>query len=351
MRFIGERFRGYRQARLAREKAAGTPRRLTCLAVAGIALLACALSILTAAAQSYPVRPIKLVVAFPPGGTTDIIARVVAEAAGKRLGQQVIVENRPGAGGNLGTEMVARAAADGYTLSLCTIGTCAMNAAIYPSMPYNLERDFAPVVLIGSVTNVLTVRPSVPAKNVQELVALAKAQPDSLTYGSTGYGSSPHFSGELLKAMAHVQITHVPYKGSAPAIIDLRGGQIDMFFDNAPSILPHVKASALRALATTGAKRSQKLPDVPTMQEAGFAGFVIQPWWGVIVPVKTPAAIVARLNSAINEALKDPAVIKRFDEIDVDIAGGTPEQFRTFIQSESVKWGKLARDRNIKAEE
>lgn len=317
----------------------------------GAAILICALSILTAAAQSYPVRPIKLVVAFPPGGTTDIIARVVAEAAGKRLGQQIIVENRPGAGGNLGTELVARAAPDGYTLSLCTIGTCAMNAGIYPSMPYRVERDFAPVVLVGSVSNVLTVRPSVPARNVQELVALARAQPDSLTYGSTGYGSSPHFSGELLKAMAHVQITHVPYKGSAPAIIDLRGAQIDMFFDNAPSILPHVKAGAVRALATTGTKRSQKLPDVPTMQEAGFAGFVIQPWWGVIVPAKTPPAVVARLNGAINAALQDPAVIKRFDEIDVDIAGGTPEQFRTFIQSENAKWGKLARERNIRAEE
>ena len=295
-------------------------------------------------------HPIKLVVAFTPGGTTDIIARVLAEAAGKRLGQQIIVENRPGAGGNIGTEAVARAAPDGYTLSLCTIGTCAMNAAIYPSMPYDVERDFTPVVLVGSVSNVLTVNPSVPAKTVKELVALAKSKPGALTYGSTGYGSSPHFAGELLKAMAGAEMTHVTYKGSAPAIIDLRGGQIDVFFDNAPSILPHVKAGAVRALATTGAKRSKQLPDVPTMQEAGFAGFVIQPWWGVLVPAKTPPAIVAKLNQAFNEALRDPAVIKRFEEVDLDIAGGTPEQLHALIESESAKWGKLARSRNIKAE-
>lgn len=312
--------------------------------------LALATCPLDAWAQGYPARLIKLVVAFPPGGTTDIIARVLAEAVGKRLGQQIIVENRPGAGGNLGTEAVARAAPDGYTLSLCTIGTCAMNAAIYASMPYDVERDFIPVVLVGSVSNVLTVNPSVPAKTVKELVALAKSKPGALTYGSTGYGSSPHFAGELLKAMAGVEMTHVTYKGSAPAIIDLRGGQIDVFFDNAPSILPHVKAGAVRALATTGAKRSKQLPDVPTMQEAGFPGFVIQPWWAVLVPAKTPPAIVAKLNQAFNEALRDPAVIKRFEEVDLDPAGGTPDQLHALIRSESAKWGKLARSRNIKAD-
>ncbi len=327
---------------------AGAPRSAARRIAAALALAACAAG--AAWAQAYPARPIKLVVAFTPGGTTDIIARVLAEAAGQRLGQQIIVENRPGAGGNLGTEAVARAAPDGYTLSLCTIGTCAMNAAIYPSMPYDVERDFAPVVLVGSVANVLAVNASVPAKTVKELVALAKSKPGALTYGSTGYGSSPHFAGELLKAMAGVEMTHVTYKGSAPAIIDLRGGQIDVFFDNAPSILPHVKAGAVRALATTGAKRSKQLPDVPTMQEAGFPGFVIQPWWGVLVPAKTPAAIVAKLNQAFNEALREPAVIKRFEEVGLDIAGGTPAQLHALIQSESARWGKLARSRNIKAE-
>ena len=301
-------------------------------------------------AEPYPSRPIKLVVPFPAAGTTDIIARILAEASGKRLGQQIIVENRPGAGGNIGTEAVARAAPDGYTLSLCTIGTCAMNSGIYPSMPYDLERDFVAVVLVGGVSNVLTVNPKVQARTVKELVAIAKAKPGALSYGSSGYGTSLHFSGELLKSMADVETTHVPYKGSAPAIVDLLGGQIDLFFDNVPSILPHIKSGAVRALATTGPKRSKALPDVPTMEESGFPGFVIQPWWGVLAPAKTPPAIVAKLNQVFNDALKDPAVTKRFDELDLDVVGGRPEQLRALSRSETAKWGKLARERNIRAE-
>jgi tripartite-type tricarboxylate transporter receptor subunit TctC len=300
---------------------------------------------------AYPDRPIKLVVAFPAGGTTDIVARVLAEYAGRRLGQQMIVENRPGAGGNIGTELVARAAPDGYTLSLCTIGTCAINSRVYPKLSYDIVRDFAPVVLGGHVVNVLAVHPAVAAKTVRELVALAKAKPNALTYASSGYGGSPHLSAELLKDITNVEITHVPYKGSAPAIVDLRGGQVDMFFDNAPSILPHVKAGALRALATTGTRRHKALPDVPTMVEAGFPGFVIQPWWGVIAPAKTPKAVIDTLNRAFNEALKDPAVIKRFDEVGLEIAGGTPEQLAATIQSETARWGKLVRERNIRAQD
>jgi tripartite-type tricarboxylate transporter receptor subunit TctC len=301
-------------------------------------------------AQTYPNRPIRLVAPFPAGGTTDITGRIVAEHVSRRLGQQMIVENRPGAGGNTGTELVKRAAPDGYTLSLCTIGTGAINSSIYADTGYDVQKDFVPVVMIGSVVNVLAVNPRVPANSVQDLVRLAKAKPDSLTYGSTGYGSSPHLSGELLKDMAGVEITHVPYKGSAPAIVDLRGGQIDLFFDNAPSILPHVKPGPLRALATTGAKRSKLLPDVPTMQEAGFPGFVIEPWWGVLAPAKTPPAIVARLNQVINEVLKDPAVVRRFEEVGLDIWGGPPERMANLMRTETAKWGKLVRDRGIKAE-
>jgi tripartite-type tricarboxylate transporter receptor subunit TctC len=303
-----------------------------------------------ALAQAYPDRPIRLVVPFPAGGTTDIVGRIVAEHVSRRLGQQMIVENRPGAGGNTGTELVKRAAPDGYTLSLCTIGTCAINSSIYPKTGYDVQKDFVPVVVVGGVVNVLAVNPRVAAKSVKELVQLAKAKPDSLTYGSSGYGSSPHLSGELLKDLAGVEITHVPYKGSAPAIIDLRGGQIDLFFDNAPSILPHIKQGPLRALATTGAKRSKSLPDVPTMEEAGFPGFVIEPWWGVLAPVKTPAAVVARLNQTINEVLKDPVVIRRFEEVDLNIWGGPPDRLAQLIRTETAKWGKLVRDRGIKAE-
>jgi tripartite-type tricarboxylate transporter receptor subunit TctC len=303
-----------------------------------------------ASAQDYPNRPIKLVVPFPAGGTTDIIGRIVAEYASRRLGQQMIVENRAGAGGNIGTAAVAQAPADGYTLSLCTIGTCAINPSMYANPGYDVARDFTPVILVGSVLNVLAVNPTVRARNVKELVALAKANPDGLSYGSSGYGSSPHLSGELLKSMAGVEIVHVTYKGSAPAIIDLRGGQIDLFFDNAPSILPHVKAGALRAIATTGAKRSKSLPDVPTMEEAGFPGFVIEPGWGVMAPVKTPREVVAKLNGAINDLIKDPAVLKRFAEIDLNPLGGTAQHMAEQIRSESARWGRLVRDRNIKAE-
>src|SRR5581483_3005824 len=284
---------------------------------------------------------------FPAGGTTDIVARIVAEHASRRLGQQIIVENRPGAGGNIGTQTVAKAAPDGYTLSLCTIGTCAINLSMYANPGYDIEKDFVPVGLIGDVSNVLAVNPKVPAKTVKELVALAKAQPNKLSYGSSGFGSSPHLSGELLKAMAGVEIVHVPYKGSAPAIIDLRGGQIDMFFDNAPSILPHVKAGALKALATTGSKRSTALPDVPTMEQAGFPGFVIEPWWGVIAPAKTPPAVIAKLNTTINEVIKDRAVLKRFEEIDLMPWGGTPQRMAELIKTENARWGKLVRERNI----
>ena len=297
--------------------------------------------------QGYPARPINLIVPFPAGGSSDLIARVVSDRAGRALGQQIIIENRPGAGGNIGTEAAARAAPDGYTLIQCTIGTCAINLAVYHDLPYDLERDFTPIVLFGSIANVLTVNPGVKANSVAELVALARKHSGKLTFGSSGYGSSPHLSGELFKQAAGVDILHVPYRGSAPAITDLRGGQIDMFFDNTPSILPHIKAGALRALAVTGAQRSPQLPEVPTMQEAGFEGFVIAPWFGVMAQKKTPARIVERLNKAFNEALSDPAVLTQFADMGVNAGGGTPEAFRAHIHEETRRWGELVRARGI----
>lgn len=301
--------------------------------------------------QPYPARPVNLIVPFPAGGSSDLIARVVSERAGRALGQQIVIENRPGAGGNIGTEAAARAAPDGYTLIQCTIGTCAINLAIYRDLPYDLERDFSPIVLFGSIANVLTVNPAVNANSVAELVALARKQAGKLTFGSSGYGSSPHLSGELFKQAAGIDILHVPYRGSAPAITDLRGGQIDMFFDNTPSILPHIKAGALRALAITGTQRSPHLPDVPTMQEAGFQGFVIAPWFGVMAHKKTPARIIERLNKAFNEALSDPWVLGQFADMGVKAGGGTPEEFRAHIRAETKRWGELVRARGIKAEE
>lgn len=311
-------------------------------------LLAAAL-VLPARAE-YPDKPIRLVLGFTAAGTTDLVARTLAEYAGRRLGQQIIVDNRPGAGGNIGTELVARAAPDGYTLTLCTIGTCALNSAIFPKLNYAIERDFAPIVLAGSVPNILTAHINLPAKNVKELVALAKSRSSGLTYASAGIGSSPHLNGELLKDLAAMEAVHVPYKGSAPAIIDLRGGQVDFFFDNAPSILPHIKSNAVRALAVTSAKRIPALPQVPTMEEAGYPGFVFTAWWGVLAPAKTPAPIIAKLNKVFNEALNDPVVRSRLAEHSFDVIGGTPQRLAEHITSETAKWHKLIKSRGIQAE-
>jgi tripartite-type tricarboxylate transporter receptor subunit TctC len=321
-------------------------RRLALIFAALFAVLAPA----AASAQTFPVRPIKIVVPFPPGGTPDILSRVLGNAATRILGQQIVVENRPGAGGNVAMDLVARAAPDGYTLIMGTIGTCAMNPFLYSGLRFDVERDFAPVMLVGSISNVLAVHPSVPAKSVKELVALAKARPDGLTYASSGYGSSLHIAGELLKSEAGVQIRHVPYKGSQPALMDVMAGQADLMFDNMPSILPHVQSGRLRPLAVTGTKRSKALPNVPTMAESGYPGFVVTPWFGLLAPAKTPANIVLKLNQAFNEAMKDATVRQRFAEIELEPGNGMPEAYRTLIRSEAARWGKLIRDRNIKAE-
>jgi tripartite-type tricarboxylate transporter receptor subunit TctC len=301
--------------------------------------------------SAYPSRPVRLIVPFPAAGSSDLIARTVSQRASELLGQQIVIDNRPGAGGNIGTEAAARSAPDGYTLLECTIGTCAINLSIYRNPGYDLERDFRPVVLLGSLSNVLTVHPSVPAKSVRELVALAKSRPGKMTFGSSGYGSSPHLSGELLKLTSGIDILHVPYKGSAPVITDLRGGQLDLFFDNTASILPHVKAGALRALAVTGRRRLASLPDTPTMEEAGFPGFVIAPWFGLLAPRDTPQAFVERLNSAYNRALADPVIVKRLTEMEVIAGGGSPESFGEHIRFEVSRWAEVVKARGIQAQE
>ncbi len=305
----------------------------------------------SAHAADFPQKPIRLIVPFPAGGTSDIVARIVAERAAKSLGQNIIIDNRAGAGGNIGMEAAAKAAPDGYTLGYCSIGTCAMNVGVYrEKLPYHPERDFVPVMLIGMISNVLVANNKLPVKNIAELVALAKSKPGGLTIASSGYGSSPHLCAELLKDFAGIDLTHVPYKGSAPAIADLEGGQIDLFFDNSPSILPHIKAGSIRALAVTGTKRLPALPDVPTLQQAGFKEFLVEPWFGILAPAKVPPAILAKLNEAFNDAARDPSVIARLRQSEMDVVGGSPEKLGTLIRSEIEKWSRISRKHDIRLE-
>ena len=320
--------------------------RLSALLLAGLLALAGG----AADAQQFPVKPIRIVAPFTPGGTVDLLSRLLGQRLSQLARQPVVIENRPGAGGNVGMEVVAHSAPDGYTLVMGSIGTCSLNPHLYASLGYTVERDFAPVMLVGSIANLLVVHPSVAANSVKELVALAKAKPGQLTYASSGFGSSLHLSGELFNAVAGIDLQHVPYKGSAPAINDIVGGQINVMFDNMPSMFPQAQAGKVRPLAVTGLKRSRLFPNVPTMQEAGYPGFVIAPWFGVLAPAKTPPQVLAQLNAWFNEALKDPTVQKRLADIDLDGGGGSGADFARLIRAESDKWGKLIRDKNIKAE-
>ena len=318
-----------------------------------VARLFCAVAIAAAAsagfpasaqgAASYPIKPIKIVVPFPPGGATDIMARAIGFELQKALGQSVIIENKPGAGGNSGADLVAKSPADGYTLVMGTVGTHAINMSLYAKMPYDAVKDFEPVVLVAGVPNLLVVHPSVNAKTVSELTALAKAQPGKLNVASSGNGTSIHLSAELYKQMAGVDILHVPYKGSSPAVADLLGGQVQMMFDNMPVSLPHVKAGKLRALAVTSMKRSPALPDVPTMDEEGLKGFDATSWFGLLAPAGTPKDIVAKLNAASVKALATPEMRERLAAQGADPVGNSPEQFAAFIKSEIDKWAKIVK--------
>jgi tripartite-type tricarboxylate transporter receptor subunit TctC len=313
-----------------------------CLRRAAIAIVL-ALALPAVAADDYPNKAIKLIVPFVPGGTADLMGRTIAQKLQQAWGKPVVVENRPGAGGNIAGAVVAQAPADGYTLLLGTVSTHGINPTLYPNMPYDAVKDFAPVAIIARVSNVLVVNPAVKANNVKELIALAKAQPGKLMFGSAGNGSSLHLSGELFAHMAQVQMTHVPYKGSAPALADLISGQTSLMFDNVPSALPHIKAGKLRPLAVTMSKRIPQLPNVPTVAEAGLPGFEAVSWFGVMAPAKTAPEIVAKLNGAINKILTNAQVRARLVDQGAEPATMSPEQFAEHIKSEIAKWGKVVK--------
>ena len=303
-----------------------------------------------AQAQGYPTKPIRLVVPYAPGGATDIIGRATAEELTKTIGQPVVVENRPGAGANLGSEMVARATPDGYTLLTTASSTHGISPFLYANLSYDPNKDLTPVIALASFSNVLVVHPSVKANTVQELIDLAKAKPGKLTCASSGFGSSIHMSCEMFKHMVGLDIVHVPYKGSAPAVTDLMGGQVDLMFDNIPSAISHVRAGKLRALATTGAERAAALPDLPTMIEAGVDGYQSGAWFGLAVPAGTPADIVARLNAEGRKAVEAPGFVKRIEELGYDIVGGTPEQMAAMIDEEVKRWGPIVKASGAKVE-
>ena len=300
------------------------------------------------AAEPYPVRPIRMIVGFAPGGGTDLTARPVAQKLSELLGQQVIVENRPGAAGNIATEQVARSAPDGYTLLMGTIAALAINPSLYGNLRFDPETDLAPVIQVVDATNVLALHPSVPASSVKELIALAKQR--SLSAGSSGVGATGHLAIELFNLMAGVKLVHVPYKGGGPAMSDLVGGQVQLIFATTASSIPHLRSGRIKGIAVTTAKRSALLPELPTISEAGLAGFDANNWYGLVVPAKTPRAIIDQLNAEVRKVLAMPDVKTTLFNQGLDPAPGTPEQFGAYIKAERAKWARVIKESGAKAE-
>jgi tripartite-type tricarboxylate transporter receptor subunit TctC len=295
------------------------------------------------ALAAYPDRPVRLIVPFPPGGPTDIVARPLAQNLSENLGQQVMVDNRGGAGGNIGAAAVMKSAADGYTLLMGTVGTHAINASLYKKLTFDPVKDFAPVSLVAQAAVVLVVHPSVPAKALREFIALAKSKPGQITFGSAGSGSPGHLTGELFKDMAGVDLVHVPYQGSAPAISDLLGGQIHAMFDPIQATLSHVKAGKLRLLGVSSSKRSSAFLDVPTIAEAGVPGFETTAWWAVFAPAGTPKEIITRLNTEIVKIMRSPDMKERLRQLDIEPIGSTPDQLVAFMKIETAKWSRAVK--------
>lgn len=320
--------------------------------ITGLACIAAlaALTVQSAFGQGYPVKPVRIIIAQAPGSATDVVSRVIGNKLGERLGQPLIIDARPGAGGTLGTEMAARAAPDGYTLFMANNSTHGSNPALYSKLPYDAVKDFAPIIFVAATPYVLCVHPSLPVTTVKQLIALAKSRPGQINYASAGNGSTHHLSGELLKSMAGIDIVHIPYKGTTPAIGALLGGEVSIMFATVTGIQPHIKSGKARALAVTTPKRSHMMPGLPTVAEAGLPGFEMLSWFGLLAPAATPAAIVTRLNAETAKVLGLPDVKSVLTAQGFDVMSGSPEQFGDHIKREIEKITKLAKATGIKAE-
>ncbi len=312
------------------------------------ALWACA-NTSTHAQSPYPNKPLRLIVPFAPGGSNDIVARIIGYKFAERFGQQVIIDNRGGASGIIGTDLAAKAAPDGYTLLMMSL-TLAVNPSLYKKLPYDTEKDLIPVSLVASAPLILVVHPSLPVKSLKDFIAYAKSHPGKLNFGSGGPGTTPHLAGEMLKGMAGLQMTHVPYKGGGPALADLVGGQLQLMLENIPSTLPHVKSGKLRVLALSGLTRSALVPEVPTLDEAGLKGYEIVGWNGLFVPAATPNAIVSRLHAETVTALAQPDIKERLAGLGAEGLGSTPAQFSSFVKAEIKKWAQVVRDAGLRVE-
>ena len=301
-----------------------------------------------ATAQAYPAKPIRWISPWPAGGANDIFSRAIGQKIGESLGQQVLVDNRPGAAGTIGSDIAAKAPADGYTLVMGSSPTHAIAPALYPALPYDPLRDFSAVTLVGSVPNVLVLHPSVPAKTVKEFIAVAKARPGKLNFASTGNGTSQHLSAELFKFMAGLDMVHIPYKGTAPALTELVAGQVDLAFENMPALIPHIQAGRLRALAVTTTKRSAVMPELPTIAEAALPGYDASVWFGVFAPAGTPRPVIDRLHGEILKALQTQDLKSRMVAMGTDVSGMGPDDFSAYVRKEIPKWANLVKAAGVK---
>jgi tripartite-type tricarboxylate transporter receptor subunit TctC len=323
--------------------------RFACWLAAGLGIASAALPCLSLAAQAYPTRPIRFIVPFPPGGGNDIVGRIVAQRLSDLLGVAVVVDNRGGAGGTIGTDVAAKASPDGHTMLINNI-SLAVNATLIEKLPYDTLKDLAPVSLLGRQPNVLVVHPGVAAASVTELLAIARAKPGQVTYGSGGVGTASHLATELLKLMTKTEMVHVPYKGLGPALTDLMGGRLQLIISTLASALPQVKSGKLKPLAVTTAQRSAFFPELPTMSEAGVAGYEFSTWYGLLVPARTPPPVIGSLNGVTVKALNSPALKQQFAAQGLEPASSSPSEFGAYLKSETAKWGKVIKAANIKSD-